>query len=166
MDDCCDTTDAGEATCPCCGGAGRAVGVAPVRAHNATAADGAWSFCSNPTCRVVFFLDEATIDDDDVVAQVGTKATTKPPPICFCFAHTAAEIRDDLAANHGTSTIQRAVKNAVAAGLCACEVLNPSGACCLPHIHRVVRSTSETLATVSASIPATGKPSQPHASEQ
>lgn len=140
MDTCCEMTDTLDDNCPTCGEPGRTVGAAPVRAHHNTAVDGPWSFCPNARCHVVFFLGNDLVDDNAVITQVGTKATTKPLPVCFCFAHTADDIGNDLAANDGTSTIQAAVKAAVAAGLCACETLNPAGTCCLPQIHRIARS--------------------------
>ena len=117
----------------------RVVGAAPVRPHAPDAIDGPWSYCPNEPCRVVFFLDHETIDDDHVATQVGTKAGSKPEPVCFCFSHTADAITADLA-RHGRSTINESVKTAVADGLCACEHLNPTGKCCLPAIRRALRS--------------------------
>ena len=85
---------------------------------------------ANASCPVVYFLDYDVIDDGHVVSQVGRKSESKPVPVCFCFGHTAAAIAADLA-QYGRSTIKESVKDAVAGGLCACEHLNPAGACCL-----------------------------------
>lgn len=92
----------------------------------------------------MFFLDNDMIDDEEVVSQVGRKAGSKPVPVCFCFAHTAAAITADVA-EHGRSTIKESVKAAVAGGLCACEHLNPAGTCCLPAIRREVKSSPFTV---------------------
>ena len=100
--------------------------------------DGPWSYCATASCKVVFFLDDETIDDRHVVTQVGTKAALKPEPVCFCFGHTATDIAADFA-RHGGSTIKESVKAAVADGLCACEYLNPTGKCCLPAIRRALQ---------------------------
>lgn len=140
MDACCDAVDASDSQCPACGVTGRWVGAATVRSHDKGVPDGAWSFCSNTSCPAVFFLGRETVNESDVATQVGTKARSKPVPVCFCFAHTLDDIRNDLTANDGESVIQREVRAAVAAGLCACKSLNPSRACCLPQIHGIVRA--------------------------
>ena len=93
----------------------------------------------------MFFLDTDVVDESEVITQVGGKALAQPIPVCFCFAHTNADIRIDVAANDGTSTIKAAVKAAVAEGLCACEHLNPSGDCCLPDVHRAVKDAQHLL---------------------
>ena len=140
-EDCCAVDNESNRRCPECETTGKPVGVAPVRAHDPNAIDGPWSHCPNEACHVVFFLDPETIDDDHVVTRVAAKARSKPEPVCFCFAHTAADIAADLA-EHGRSTINESVKTAVAAGLCACEYLNPTGKCCLPAIRRAVQATT------------------------
>ena len=145
MSECCTPIGEGRATCPRCAVAGPTVGAAPVRAHRPTAASGSWRYCPNPACESVFFLDDDVVDDDEVVCQVGAKARAKPTPVCFCFAHTVDEISADVAGRDGSSAIKEAVKAAVAAGLCACEHLNPSGDCCLPAVHRAVRDARQRL---------------------
>ena len=139
--DCCAVDEANVRRCPECGTTGQHVGAAPVRPHTLDVIDGPWSYCPNATCHVVFFLDDETIDDDHVNTRVGTKAGSKPVPVCFCFSHTAQDIAADLT-RHGRSTINESVKAAVAQGLCACEHLNPTGKCCLPDIRRALRSTT------------------------
>ena len=137
--DCCAVDETNDRGCPDCATAGLSVGAAPVRPHQPDVVDGPWSYCPNEACPVVFFLDSETIDDDHVVARVGTKACSKSEPVCFCFAHTAADIAADLA-EHGRSTINESVKTAVADGLCACEYLNPTAKCCLPAIRQAVQA--------------------------
>lgn len=141
MSACCVAPGAGDVDgrCPRCRLPGAVVGAAPVCAHHADAVDGPWRYCSNAACPVVFFLDEAVVDQDVVVTQVGLKAVDKPTPMCFCFAHTLDDIGADLLAHDGQSTIKAVVKAAVADGFCACEHLNPTGECCLADIHRAVK---------------------------
>lgn len=136
--DCCAIDDTNDRRCPDCGTTGRLVGVAPIRPHVPDAVAGPWSYCPNASCRIVYFLEVNAIDDDHVFSQVGTKAATKPKPVCFCFGHTAADIAADLAL-HGRSTINESVNAAIANGLCARERLNPTGKCCLPAIRRALR---------------------------
>ena len=138
MSDCCATVDDASTLCPLSGDPGLEVGATPVRAHRPTAVAGRWRFCPNGACEIVFFLGDDVVEDREVICQVGAKALTKPMPVCFCFAHTADDIRIDVATHDGSSIIKTAVKAAVANGLCACEHLNPSGVCCLPAVHRSV----------------------------
>ena len=144
MTSCCSVTAGPIEACPVCALVGPVVGEDPVRAHRPDAADGAWRHCATKGCPVVFYLDGATVDDNAVANQVGHKALRQPVPVCFCFAHTAAEIVADAAAHDGSSTIKAAVKQAVADGHCACEHLNPSTTCCLPEIHRTLTTTATT----------------------
>ena len=60
--------------------------------------------------------------------------------MCFCFAHTADALGDDLAANDGVSAIKSRSKPLSPTGLCACEHLNPSGQCCLADVHRTLKT--------------------------
>jgi hypothetical protein len=106
--------------------------------------DGAWQYCPTAGCRVVYFLGEATVEADAVVTQVGSKATDRPTPVCFCFAHTADDLIADADAHDGISTIKAEIKHAVADGHCACEHLNPSTKCCLADIHRTLKLTTDT----------------------
>ena len=85
------------------------------------------------------------MDENEVITKVGSKASAKPTPVCYCFAHTADSLARDLEVN-GTSTAKTAVKAAVAEGFCACEHLNPSGACCLPDIHRALKNITSRAA--------------------
>jgi hypothetical protein len=143
MSDCC--VDAADVVvlCPRCAMSGPVVGWSPVRVHRPTAPDGSWRYCANLACDAVFFLDIDVVDESEVITQVGGKALAQPIPVCYCFAHTRADIGIDVATNGGTSTIKTAVKTAVAEGLCACEHLNPSGSCCLPDVHRTVKDAQQ-----------------------
>ena len=135
---CCSTTEATAHPCPQCGHVGPIIGAAPVRPHLPDASDGDWQHCANRRCEVIFHLGTDTVVKDSVRTQVGSKATDSQTPVCFCFAHTADDLAEDLAANDGVSEIKTSVKAAVANGLCACEHLNPSGKCCLGDVHRTL----------------------------
>ncbi len=150
MDDCCNIDTASAVACPACGETGPVVGAAPVRSHRADSPDGAWQHCATVDCPVVFHLNGETVTSRDVVARVGAKAIAKPEPVCFCFAHTREAIAVDLVEHDDISTIKDSIKVAVAAGLCACEHLNPDGSCCLAAVHRTIKSIRAD-ATVAAS---------------
>ena len=147
MSSCCSLPVGPPRPCPSCDEVGPIVGVAPVRPHRPDAADGAWQHCPTTRCRVVYFLVRVTVDIDEVIAQVAHKATDRPEPVCFCFAHTADDLVTDIAAHDGVSTIKAAVKQAVANGHCACEHLNPSTKCCLADIHRTLNAAATATKT-------------------
>ena len=140
MSSCCSTSNTDAQPCPACGHVGPIVGSAPVRTHSADAADGDWQHCANEHCDVVFYFGGDTVDAGSVSTQVGLQATDKETPVCFCFAHTADALRDDLEAHRGVSQIMTSIKAAVADSECACEHLNPSGRCCLAEVHRTLQS--------------------------
>ncbi|WCO68044.1 hypothetical protein PO878_04810 [Iamia majanohamensis] len=91
----------------------------------------------------MFHLEGATVTDRQVIARVGAKAAAAPEPVCFCFAHTRDDLEIDLSRHGGTSAIKATLAIAVADGLCACEHLNPHGSCCLPSVHRTIRSIQD-----------------------
>ncbi len=143
MSSCCSTIDTDAQPCPKCGHVGPIVGAAPVRPHLPDAVDGGWQHCANEHCEVVYHLGTTTVIIASVITQVGMKATDKPTPVCFCFAHTADVLGEDLAANNGVSEIKASIKAAVADSQCACEHLNPSGKCCLVDVHRTLKSFAQ-----------------------
>lgn len=147
MSSCCSIPGGTPQPCPSCGEIGPIVGVAPVRPHRPDVADGAWQHCPTVGCRAVYYLDQVMIDTDAVITQVAHKATHRPVPVCFCFAHTADDLLADAAAHSGASTIKAAIKQAVADGHCACEHLNPSTKCCLADIHRTLKAAAVTTQT-------------------
>ncbi len=153
MSSCCSIPAGAAQPCPSCGEIGPIVGVAPVRPHRPAATDGAWQYCPRPGCSVVYHLDETTVDADTVITQVAHKAINRPMPVCFCFAHTADDLVADAVEHGGVSTIKAAITKAVADGYCACEHLNPSTKCCLPDVHRSLKTAAATV-TVTAKVSA------------
>lgn len=151
MSSCCSLPTGVALPCPSCGEIGPIVGVAPVRPHRSDAAEAAWQHCPTVGCRVVYYLDDVTVEADAAITQVAHKATDRPVPVCFCFAHTADDLIADAAAHDGVSTIKAAIKQAVADGHCACEHLNPSTKCCLADIHRTLKATATSTDRASAS---------------
>lgn len=100
MSDCCIDAADGLMSCPRCGMFGPVVGAAPVRAHRPTVTAESWRYCANLACDAVFLHDTDVVGESEVIAQVGGKSLARPIPVCFCFAHTGADIGTDVAA-HG-----------------------------------------------------------------
>jgi hypothetical protein len=50
-----------------------------------------------------------------------------PDLICYCFEYSAEDIREDVRANNGRSTILERIVAAKRAGGCQCAALHPEG---------------------------------------
>jgi hypothetical protein len=108
-----------------------------------------YRFCSNPDCRVVYFAESAdsTFTTDDLRVRVGLKEREDPIPICYCFGHTVASARDELART-GRSTVVASITAEIKAGRCACETTNPSGSCCLGDVSKTVKELMKEQAAL------------------
>jgi len=108
-----------------------------------------YRFCADPSCRVVYYGDEGTrFTVDDVRELVTTKAQGDKRPICYCFGFTECDARNEIA-RAGTSTISSTISRLIKSGMCACEVRNPAGVCCLGEVNRTVnRLSAERKASV------------------
>lgn len=145
MNSCCSPSDVDGQACPKCGHVGLVVGVAPVRPHFPDAIDGDWQYCNNEQCEVIYHSGSQIVDAKAVTTQVGLKATNKATPVCFCFAHTAEAIVQDLAEHGGVSRIKAEIKDAVSNSECACQHLNPRGNCCLADVHRTIKRFAQPI---------------------
>lgn len=102
----------------------------------------AYRFCPDPHCAVVYFGESGTqFAIDEVRELVSTKATGDARPICYCFGFTQGAVREDIVRT-GTSMIPRQISQLIKAGMCACEVRNPAGVCCLGEVNRTVKRLS------------------------
>ena len=151
MSDCCSTTKDGICSvstskpgfCPDCGARGKSVATLTVKSlardHTRVPRSGSYSFCRTPDCDVVYFSDSATFRKAELKVRVGIKETEDPIPLCYCFDYSRADIRREIE-SMGSTKIPNQIKAEIEAGLCACEVKNPSGACCLGDITREVQA--------------------------
>ncbi len=102
-------------------------------------ADHSYYFCATPACTTVYFSIAANsyFYKSDLRVRVGVKETEDPVPVCYCFGFTEKMVLDEIH-EEGYSTIPDKIRIGVKAGNCACEVMNPSGKCCLGAVTRVV----------------------------
>lgn len=155
MSDCCGTaaqtavTEGGEgrlladAPCAACGNVGRQVESRTVRHHvrpeHQSRVNGeAYRFCAAPACAVVYYGGGALFTVEDVREPVAEKTSGEARPVCYCFGFSEGDVRRELA-SRGASTIPQRISQLANAGACACEVRNPSGACCLGLVNRIVK---------------------------
>jgi len=101
--------------------------------------DRQYRFCGSPQCLVVYFSPERCYSTGDLRTRVGLKEKDDPLPVCYCFGFDVQALREEIKVK-GFTTIPRRVSALVKARLCACEERNPSGACCLGELTKVVKS--------------------------
>jgi hypothetical protein len=129
--------------CPSCGAAGRTVPDRTLRAFlNPEQALPLLAarprFCRTPACGVVYYAEDGTsLDKREVPLRIGLKELRDPLPLCYCFGFSRGDVRAEIAAT-GTTTIPTRIVEEIRAGRCACQVRNPSGACCLADVNRAV----------------------------
>lgn len=130
--------------CPECGGAGREVARQTVLHHVkadrlAHVGDGAYRFCPKYVCALVYYDGEGrSFRTSDLREPVSSKTRGDARPICYCFGFTEGHAREDIESG-GRSTIPERISRLIKEGVCACEIRNPSGACCLGQVNETVK---------------------------
>lgn len=133
-----------DAGCGGCGGAGRKVEAQTVLHHVRAehldrVGERAFRFCATPDCTVVYYGDGGTLFAASDLREPVTEKTSGPDrPVCYCFGFSEGDVREELA-RHGATTIPQRIGLMIKAGMCACEVRNPSGACCLGLVNKIVK---------------------------
>lgn len=152
MSDCCSVSHKNKSTeikCPTCEQEGKHVELLTIRAmtrrdfpHYGELTRG--FLCLNPDDSTVYYFPnlDFSVNQDDVVTDIGFKTNSKTKTICYCFRHTKEDIIDDYLEN-GRSNIEIDVRQKVKDKLCTCEVSNPKGKCCLGDIRTVIKGEIE-----------------------
>ncbi len=99
-----------------------------------------YRFCQEPGCDTVYYSTdgEVVFTGSELRQRVGLKAGADPAaPVCYCFGFSVGDLEAEV--RSGTTTIPDRIRELVKARMCACEVRNPSGRCCLAEIGRVVK---------------------------
>lgn len=135
MSDCClppqhDTTHPNKRRCPVNGREYAEVSARTIAHHIKSAwtwspAPKRYFFCDDPGCDVVYFCEDgSTILKLQLRTRVGVKEDARDSPLCYCFGIS----QEDFERN---PTIKEFVVAQTRAGLCSCDISNPSGRCCL-----------------------------------
>lgn len=109
-----------------------------------------YRFCSDPDCRIVYFTQNSDqyFTIDDLRVRVGLKQTGGEIPLCYCFGFNESDIREEIM-KKGQTFIPERIGTLIKQKMCECASRNPSGACCLGEVRKVVkRLTSECLGSV------------------
>ncbi len=148
-----------DARCTACGNTGRSIERKTVLHHVChdllvRVRNEAYRFCPDPNCSVVYYGDNGThFSTDNLRDLVTVKASGDERPLCYCFGFSEGDARDDIERN-GNSTIPAQISGLIKADMCACEVRNPAGVCCLGQVNKAVKRLSEEHKTAAQSTPA------------
>lgn len=104
----------------------------------------AYRFCAARECPIVYFDERGTrvFTVDDLRVVVGVKTTADPIPLCYCFGFDESHLREEILQT-GSTTIPERISRLIHEGLCACDVRNPSGGCCLGEVNRAAKTLKE-----------------------
>jgi len=128
--------------CPTCGHPGKAVPGQTVKAlisislRDVSASD--YYFCRTETCPVVYFTagGSSMFTTHQVRETVFQKASADPNvKVCYCFQHTVGEVVNG--SPEQKAKIIAEIQAGISAGLCACDLRNPQGSCCLGNVRKL-----------------------------
>ncbi len=130
--------------CGGCGEIGRTVACRTVVHHVkseklSSVVDEEYKFCSSPNCAVVYYTASGqTFMVDDVREPVTSKTEGDARPLCYCFGFSEGFARQEIART-GESSVSKQVSRFIKEKLCACEIRNPSGMCCLGEVNKTIK---------------------------
>jgi len=90
--------------------------------------DTGWRFCNSQECDVVYFSEEGdtTFTKSQLRVEVGVKEKAGERPLCYCFGHSVASIKEELRTARGSEALEDIRAKMKNPG-CRCETENPSG---------------------------------------
>lgn len=149
--DCCTPQSKSREPCPLCGE--RAKGVlsktiehmlTPQAKLRLSCLEGFY-YCTTSTCDVVYFRDGELLIQTDLSVLVGLKDGAFPATVCYCFHWTKEKIKAELEQTGKTMALDD-IKAKIENPGCSCEILNPSGGCCLDDTGKAINAIKEELA--------------------
>jgi copper chaperone CopZ len=107
--------------------------------------DADYYFCDAKGCHVVYFTtDGRTITKQQLKVEVGVKEVEGDRPLCYCFGHAVATIKEELRMK-GRSDALEDVRRKIKDQGCACEIKNPSGSCCLGTVGKGIETAKAEI---------------------
>lgn len=107
--------------------------------------DADFFFCDAKGCDVVYFTtDGRTITRAQLKVEVGVKEGTGDRPLCYCFGHSVASIKEELRTKGGSVALE-VIRQKMKDPGCACEVTNPSGSCCLGTVAKGIETAKAEI---------------------
>ena len=122
--------------------------------------DTGWRFCDSQDCDVVYFSEESdtTFTKSQLKVPVGVKERAGDRPLCYCFGHSVASIKEELRTKGRSDAIEDIRAKMKNPG-CRCETENPSGSCCLGSVAKGIKIAQEELNMPSAGVRPPANPS-------
>lgn len=104
-----------------------------------------YEFCTTRDCDVVYF-DEAGnhFKTEDLRVRVGIKVHDDPIPLCYCFGFDESHLRDAMERSDKRNIVET-ISRLVGQGMCACDLRNPAGICCLGDVNRTLKHLTADL---------------------
>ncbi len=101
-------------------------------------------YCKTPTCKTIYFRDETILTQEDMQVVVGLKEGATPATVCYCFEWSKEKIKAQLEATGATTALED-IKAKMENPGCSCEILNPSGGCCLGDTAKAIKEIKEEM---------------------
>jgi hypothetical protein len=141
---CCTPQPKGKVECPKCNEKAKGV-LAKTLGHlltdeakvNLSCFDGFY-YCKTPSCKVVYFRDTEILTQKDISVVVGLKKDADPATVCYCFEWNKEKITNEIKSDGNSSALED-IKNKMDSIGCQCEILNPSGGCCLGDVGKAIK---------------------------
>jgi len=116
--------------------------------------DTGYRFCDSSNCDVVYFTeaDGTLYTKSQLKVPVGLKEATGDRPLCYCFGHSVATIKDELRTK-GRSDALDDIRRRMKGPGCHCETANPSGACCLGSVAKGIQIATKELEIADSPLP-------------
>ena len=145
---CCSTQPKSKMPCPLCHEEAKSILVQTLehilkkeQLENLSCLDGFY-YCKTPSCQAVYFRNREVIKQEGLKVIVGLKDGATPATMCYCFEWTKERIREELLKSGQTQALGD-IKAKMKDPGCSCEVLNPSGGCCLADISKAIKELQE-----------------------
>ena len=110
--------------------------------------DSSWRFCDSQDCDVVYFSEQCdrAFTRSQLRVAVGVKETAGQRPLCYCFDHSIASIKQELQTKgHSDALLDIRAKMKEEDPGCHCQTENPSGTCCLGSVANGIKVAREEL---------------------